>query len=183
MSRVKKTTVEKYTIRDERGQWQAHIMVDDQSGDISIQSDYGNYAYWWTARGIGVTLKQFLLSTNDSYVMQKFGYGGKNEHFFDDKTIDNIRAEIAEKYKQGSIDKVEALTCTLELDDIEGNDHKTSTELYSTLVDQAPTLMEKIYDNNPYDIPWVSGTHPSLVAFMERVWPVFIAELKKEALE
>lgn len=177
---VNRTIAEKYTIRNENNNWLASIFLDDELGQISVQSDYGSYSYWWTKTGRGTeTLKEFLSRANSDYVMDKFGYGGKNDHFYSSKTIDKIRQEILETRKNRRITKKEARDCFYELDEVD-DDYNTSQELYTELDRWATTTMELIYNNSPYDIPWVNDTHPQLKAFMDKVWPLFIEEIKKE---
>ena len=180
---VKRTPAEKYTILNERGSWLASIFLDDLLGQISIQSDYGSYSYWWSKNGRGTeTLKEFLSRTNDGYVMDKFGYGGKNDHFFSQKTVDRIKEEILRNRRNKQINKAQARKCYEEIEELD-SDCNTSQELYSQLDRWADTTMELIYNNSPYDIPWVNDTHPHLQAFMKEVWPLFIGQIKTEFKE
>jgi hypothetical protein len=180
---VKRTTCEKYIIYIEKGPSLATVFLDDQVGEISIQSNYGDYAYWWSKPGRGTeTLKEFLSRTDSDYVMKKFGYGGKNDHFFPDETTNRIKEEILKNRKDRRIDKEQARECFDEIEDMDDT-CDTSSEYYGQLDRWAPTVMELIYDNSSYDIPWVNGTHPQLQAFMKEVWPLFIGQIKMELKE
>lgn len=176
----KRSVAEKYTIYNEKGRYLATIFLDNQVGEISVQSEYGNYAYGWYKESRGTdTLKEFLVDTYKNYVRTKFGYDGKNDYFYVDKTISNIKKEILRLRKDKEIDKEQALDCWQEIKHMDSH-HKTCQELYGQLDQWAPTTMELIYGNSPYDVPWVTGTHPQLVAFMDKVWPLFIAEIREE---
>lgn len=180
---VKRAVAEKYTIRNERGSWLATIFLDDQVGEICVQSEYGSYSYGWYKSSRGTeTLKEFLVTTDKDYIQNKFGYDGKGCHFYSDKTVDRIKEEIFRYRRNGEINKEEARDCYQEVNDMD-SDCQTSSELYSVLVEWAPNTMSLIYSNNPFDVPWVTGTHPQLIAFIDRVWPLFITQIKEELRE
>jgi hypothetical protein len=174
-----KSLVEKYVIKSPTGQWLANIVLDDKDGDIYIQSDYGDYSYWWRSRGRDTTLKQFLLSCDDSYVMNKFGYGGKNDYFYADRTIKNIKKDILQQRREDRIDSDQARLLWNEINDI---DYSTDTcnEMYVSLAEWAPDVLSHIYGDSSYEIPWSTGTHPQLIAFMDKVWPLFLEEISNE---
>jgi|ERR1700722_2694361 len=174
-----KTMVEKYVVCNPEGRWLANIVLDDVAGDIYIQSDYGDYSYWWSHRGVGVALKEFLRSSNLSYIQDKFGYGGKNEYFYFDKTCKNIQADIIKKRRMHIIDKSNARRFYQEIQDLD-SDCTTTSEAFTNMTLFAPETLATIYGNDPFLIPWVVDTHPHLVAFMVEVWPHFMSLLDKE---
>jgi len=170
------SAVEKYVLWGSR-EWAATIFLDDRIGEICIMSQWGTYSYVWNecGRGEGKTLKDFLLGAGKAYVMNKFGYGGNNDHFFPDKTLEAILGELTDSTLDAGI----RAECARELEDCE-DEYQTSTEMYNALCEFAPTTLTALYEDDPYDIPWRTGTHPRLVAFMETVWPVFVEQLKGE---
>ena len=65
---IKKKTIEKFEIREGHG-W-ATIVLDEDTGEVMIQSDYIDGGYIWGSRG-GQTVKQFLTGLNYDYFMGK----------------------------------------------------------------------------------------------------------------
>ena len=61
----------------------ANFTLCEETGELSIQSDWGGYSYAWTGRG-NLTLKVFLAQTNADYVLGKFSMGGKAPELADE---------------------------------------------------------------------------------------------------
>lgn len=66
-------------------------------GSISIQSDYGNYAYTWTAIG-SASFLSFLIGLNFDYFMGKACPGYRQ--FAHEKTVDAIKRMIVERRRE-----------------------------------------------------------------------------------
>lgn len=69
---VKRTDAKKYTMRKD-GQWLASVFIDDDVGEISIHSDWGDFWFGWYPSGRGTkTLREFLIGCDASYLCNKF---------------------------------------------------------------------------------------------------------------
>lgn len=184
-STVKKELADLWTVRVE-GRWAANIFMDDTLGLICIYSDYGNYSHWWGQSGRGTkTLSEFLLKTGVEYLKDKFSYGA--ERYFDsDKTIERIKQDIIQKrrergFRRASQYRELSKEDARELwDEIEWADWPDKlSDFYWVLNQDASKTFEMIYGNDHSSVPCITGYQPQLVAFMERVWPVFMAGLEE----
>lgn len=163
---VTKTTVECYKIRGKRGAW-ADIVVDSNgnAGRIQIASDYGSWEHYWGSCGVG--FKKFLIGLDIHYAAGKFGEGRWFDH---EATMEQLRVDILSHTDS----KEERLELTEELDTLKDCDEVNT---FCHLAFECENL-HKIWDGSP-DIK--TNISPSFRQFWEKLWPVFIAELKKEA--
>ena len=159
--------------------WQATIMIEESSGLLSIQSEYGHFSHYWgtSGRAKGNTFKQELLRFGLDYVQNKLGYNDNLGDWFDfDKTVKEIKRNIVESRKDGSIDSGKARTFWDEINELEeGN---TTSEFGSLIYETG--LFEGLYSGDYCSIPIITGTHPRLEKFMDLIYPIFKAELAKE---
>ena len=187
---VKKDMVEKYTITGRMSgiSWSI-FTLDNKTGDISIQSDWGNYSYIWNHRG-NETLKEFLINAGVDYIKDKFSYpsnGGK-KYIYAKETLDSWKRDIVghRRNRESTKEIAKALLECLNEIDLYGD----SNTAYFSMNDMIEKLKYK-YDIDFYkDSPWrddykfmermVIGCSPQLNMFMDKVWPVFIDVLKKE---
>jgi len=171
-----KKQIEKYDIRGGRVSY-AFITLDDEAGDINIQSDWGSYSYIWSSRGRDTPLKEFLLSCDDDYVMNKFSYNddGRN-HFYSGESEKELRREIFRHRRDGEIDKELARNAYDEIRYIDFHNIHTygeSLSISTHLVKAFPCWAE-----NGTGI--VTGYSPQLKCFMQHVWGEFMRILKEE---
>ena len=174
---IKKGAAEKYMVR--RDGWVATIYLDEDTGEVSVAQGYqDNYAYCWSAPGRGKeTLKEFLVTANASYVMDKFSYG--MDKWLDyDKSLDQLNAELKQKLEDGVITKSQMEAIEIEIEENLGDDFDNTNHWYDCLY-RCEELMEA-YGHDPHSLPCVTDVKPQLRGFMERVWPVFIEQLKRE---
>jgi hypothetical protein len=150
-------------------------------GEITIQSSFGTWGYVWTA--CGVPFKRFLMRAEFDYVFTKF-MGVKLQRHDGDGTLQQLRRDIIEQRRQGSIDKTEA------------RDVWSAVDWESERIESDPTscgyaLMEvarQIGDSHPMHdhfadpCAWSMATRPDsqAVGFWRELWPSFIAELRRE---
>ena len=176
--KVEKSLVERYYLKEDWTYADIHISDD---GALSIRSDYGDYAYKWGS--FCDSFKDFLISINDDYLINKLG--GANSYIFDfSSTIKAIKEEIIDCRKDyGSfdpeaiiLDQKEAREMWDEIEELEYTDNKDiffinimNTQYY-----------EIVCDNDPYNVPCKDMVHPQLNSFTKEIWPHFIDYLKKE---
>lgn len=170
---VKIIPAEKWVIRDEGGHWFASIFFDNDVGDISIQSEWGNYAYAWGKSGRGTDkLTEFLVTCDDSYITNKFSYGLPK--WLDvDKTIQKIKKELLEANLPEDIRE----NCEYEIEE-----HLAGIEdvkdFYWSLSCHCVTLVDEVYSGDLQSIDFHTDYQPRLREFMKQVWPRFIQAIK-----
>lgn len=170
---VAKSTVECYKIRVTDGFAWADITIDanDRGGRICIASDYGNWQNYWGAAGSD--FKAFLGKISEDYAASKFGA----ERWIDvDKSLASFKKAVAERKKYGGLDKEEAREIREEIEELKHENAQSleaaishSTKLYSFLYKHAGEI-DLEYEPNPH-----------FARFWKEIWPVLLAEFKKEA--
>jgi hypothetical protein len=105
-------TVEYYHFKFNRG-W-AIFIVNNETGEFSVQSDWGNYAYRWSTdpQCLGEpTLAQFIARTSPGYIVDKFASNEPRdfrEQMDAEGTEQNIRKKILEARREHRLDQEEA---------------------------------------------------------------------------
>ena len=92
------------------GNW-AIFTVCDQTGELSIQSDWGNFSYRWNTGALGdKTLTEFLATVDAHYIADKLGYHNTDlaEVFDPDATLAEFRRAIRELRRLGRIGAADA---------------------------------------------------------------------------
>lgn len=159
-----KSTVEKYMLRG-NGTW-ADIVLDDQGdkrGQIMINSDYGAWSYFWGS--MGCSLKEFITKCDTPYLMGKLG---ERNYFDEEATKECYRRNLQELLKDNDIEQ----------------------EIYDKLIEEIDSAdwcsADNMYHDMSQDLLGVCDPHPcmehqpSLVNFMDRLFPVFIKLLNDE---
>ena len=164
---VTKKMVEQYSLRQLAGWW-AIITVDEGKGLLSIQSDYGDYAYYWSSPGM--PFKKFLLSIDDGYLMNKLS-GGVSE-FLLKETVEAIKKDISES----ELSKSEQEDFLSVLDAVEGN---TINEFCYSLTGHSE-LINIIYSGDYLSVPIRTDIPYQCQAFVKKIWPEFKKVLKQE---
>jgi hypothetical protein len=167
---INKSLTETYKVFFD-GRWQATIMIEDSSGLLQIQSEYGHFSHYWgtSGRSKGNTFKQELIRFGLDYVQNKLSYNDDlGRHFFPDRTVKRIREDILEARRQHRINWFKA---RLFWDESEELGEQTVDGFHAQLCEME--LFEAIYDNDPFQVPFVTGDHPRLVRFMKEVYPHF----------
>lgn len=86
----------------QHSEWMRAWVTND--GCLSIMSDYGNYAHWWTSPG--KEFRRFLVETGTDYLTMKLA-GGQRE-FQEAETKKAIQERIAQLRKDKTIDAEQA---------------------------------------------------------------------------
>jgi hypothetical protein len=148
--------------------------IRDSTGYFSCVTDYGNYAFWWTAHGDG-DFRDFLASVDGGYLMGKLSNGQRK---FDlEETIKNMKRSAIDSrratvrgyaYENYEVTKEEIRDIW---DDIDG----ASSEHECT------KLIEDHYRCFPDPCGILSYGYPyELRHFATRLWPRFIEALKAD---
>lgn len=134
------------------GWWVAFI---DEAGCLAVLSDFGDYSFRWNLRGIGEpNLVRFLVKCDSPYVLNKLARRDWFDADFAEKQVrDALRERDGEDAAQPSISN-------------EFDLHEAVVEhaLYQQAADGDLTRMD-------FD--------PQAKAFIERVWPRIVKELKE----
>ena len=185
LTSVEKSTTEKYVLKFSSG-W-AIIYLDDNLGNISIESDWGSWSSMWGAQK--GKFKKFLLSMDDGYILRNLNKGAST--FFADESVKKIKKNIIQRrlYSMGKrrssldvdggLDKEEARNCWYEVDSLRDSD--SVNDFYRIFMNQE-TLFSKLCGDEPPAVGEyvVSGIHPRLDAFMKIVWTRFREIIKEE---
>ena len=157
---------------DKHGNWGKFII--DSTGYFSCVTDYGNYAFQWTAHGDD-DFREFLVSLNTDYLLGKLSSG---KTVFDERgTRQIIKERIVSMRKDGKygLDATEARYLYDKVDDC-STEHDFE-EFFREAKDPDGDdffrdwweMFSQCYD---YD----------LQGFAERLWPRFVEALKAELL-
>lgn len=146
------------------------IFVIGSDGYFSCVSDFGNYAFQWTAIGEGRDFRDFLAQIGHDYLLSKISPG---RTYDGDLTEKNVLALIQEQLQAGLLDTADVARehALLREEDHLHND----LNLYKW---SAQTALE-------HDTSAIYGTsHPSDVcAFCEKLLPRFQTMLRAELAE
>ncbi|MCV0371118.1 hypothetical protein [Filomicrobium sp.] len=148
------------TIREWRG-----------GGQIDVQSDFGSYAYTWTAIG-DRSLREFLCDLSFDYFMNK-AMGGSYELFDEGKTINSIKAEIFRLRESGVIDRRIAHEWRDDVDDCgdAGSEHLFAERLMRC------DWFNKVFDVYP---PIETVDNPQARAFWDGPWQALCTHWRQE---
>jgi hypothetical protein len=178
-TQVERSQTETYKIFIEN-RWWATIMIEECSGLLAIQSEYGHFSHYWgtAGRAKGNTFKQELLRFGVDYVQNKLSYNDNLGRYFNfDKTIERIKHDIIERRREHYITKEDARLYWEEMLEIEDCD---TTDEFGHQIFSKDELCGGFYSNDYHAIPTVTEDHPRLVKFMKEIYPIFKAELLKE---
>lgn len=152
-------------------------------GEITIQSSFGTWGYIWTA--CARPFKEFLCGIEFDYAFTKF-MGLKLDRFDGEATLREIRRDIIERRRSGSLDKSEARDAwglVGDEDERIASDDRTAYgyamwDIGSRLDDRHPM---RDYFNDPSGWPNVTRHDSQAVGFWRELWPVFVQALRDEA--
>jgi hypothetical protein len=162
---VTKKTLECYSIRANKTWAEISLDCGNKSGRLQIASDYGSWQYYWGAAG--VPFKEFLLGLNIQYTAGKFG---ESRWFDHEATMKELRELVAAHDNE---EEKEAMT-----EELEELEDCTDSNSFQHIAYNADTL-HKLWDTGPNIHTDIS---PSFRHFWDKLWSVFIDELKKEAI-
>lgn len=151
-------------------------------GEITIHSSYGSWAYTWTA--CANPFKQFLCGIDFGYAFGKF-MGTALDVFDGAATLKQIRRDILQERRQGSLDREEAREVwDLVKDEDDRIEHGGPSDYGYAMWDIGGRLDRghpmRDYFNDPSGWPRCTHDDYSAAGFWRTLWPLFIAELRRE---
>jgi hypothetical protein len=155
-----------YQVRN-RSEWMRAWITDD--GCLSILSDYGNYGHWWTSTGC--EFRAFLCGLDAQYLGNKLADGRRE--YRADQTLTSVKNMIIHARRDGEMTAKQARREWSRL--AQHGDLGTEFE-FVAWYDRSK--LENRAEASTRGIP------QQLEAFIERLWPAFIEQLRAElALE
>ena len=180
---IKWTVCDRCDVRD--GHDWAIIMIDDK-GMLSIQSDYGNYAYYWGSPG--KDFKTFLTELDNDYLMGKLG---RRDHFNGPETVKRLRVEFIKQLRdrhslKWKYDEKHLSSRSVRFkewvrdawEEIARLDDGGSSDAFYHSFTEASTLCEAVDIYGGIDA--VMEFEPSLMNFVNKLWPIFTSHLKEQ---
>ena len=169
----KKSTVEKYDIRWNRGEW-ALFTIDLETNTMQCHSSFGDYAYSWSHPG--ESFKKFLigLERDYEYLLGKVS----NTEFDFEESIKNWKEMIIEYRRDGSLDKEAARDCWQVIADCESYGVEEEGYCYCKVAENS-TIRENFLD--AWEIfDGVKSFPPAAMTFGKVIWPMFCNVLREE---
>lgn len=171
MAKFTKGPAECYHIRTDNG-WSWATLIARDNGQVFIASDYGNWFYWWSHHGCP-SIKHFLIDIGEDYLRGKLG--GIPRHFNQERVVTMMLQSIVERRREGRLEKEKAREAWAAL--------KERIDCYGS----AEAFGQAVFDNDAldglFDYEDLRGGmehEPGLIQFTERLWPLFVAELRRE---
>lgn len=85
----------------------AIFRIDESSGSLAVESDWGNYAYRWGHGGRRErTLREFLSTCSEGYIATKLLYGHREQVFDEETTRKEMKKAAREWFREGRINIV-----------------------------------------------------------------------------
>jgi hypothetical protein len=168
----KVSSTEKFDFKFNPSGW-AIVFIDDETGVVSMQTDWGNYSYRWGSPG--GPLKEFLLKCDASYLIGKFAQG-ERDYFDQGETRKECLKRVLEKRRFRWITSSEAREA---YDEVKKMDLDSPEAVFYTIQDQAPTFYEKVLCECSYDLPIIKDYSPRVVGFFREVWPLIKHQLRE----
>jgi hypothetical protein len=183
---VTKSKCEKWTIRDEKGYWVGWFYFDTNRGDLAIQSDYGDWAYCWSAMGNNQdgtprTLHNFLPYCDHDYIMARLQ--GAESYFDYDATMKEVKQKIIQCRREGDLGKDCARKIWRFFKELDDYYHGSKDIFQLEIMNNYSKLRLNILWPDMCGIPCVTGFHPRLKRFMEVAWPLFMKALIEDKNE
>jgi hypothetical protein len=179
ITRTGQWPVIKYNVRRPRHS-NATVFIDDETGMIVIDTDFGQqdaYSHWWGQQGRGTeTLREFLITTNDGYLKDKFSYG--RSRFSVSEAEKRMREELDKMKAAGTIDDLDMDMAEEFFGDV--RDNATSNEFYLLAMENdviAEHLgLDFFFENNPGSV----GANEDSVNMVDKVLMPLIEFWKEE---
>lgn len=184
MPTVKKSTCERYDLRTGRPSEWAIILLAEAGGILSIQSDYGDWNHHWPHHG-RPSFKHLLIELDNSrdYLIGKLG--GHQTDFDFDESVKRLRRKIGELYKnkrrihyRSRVEVFDLERAKDALAAVEDLDHTGSADDFARQVYDNSAIVG--LETDEYCEIIVKRDSRSLLMFLERLWPLFVAELRRE---
>ena len=166
---------ETYRLRWKEHSWWALFYVDAAHGALSVQSDFGDFSYRWGSPG--QPFKEFLVGLDDGYLKMKLSRG--RDYFYSDESLRRLRGAVDLKLKEDESTTAELRArCGEALDELE-ECGDTDYAVFCHLIADGPIgrLFEEYEELGGC---LVRGFSPQLDQFVEKIWPEFVAVLRRE---
>jgi hypothetical protein len=158
------------------GGW-SNFTVNESTGEFTVNSDWGNWAYRWhtDSLGDGVKLTQFLLKCDADYIVRKLAVEGahalKDEIDFE-RTLKAIQERIVEARRAKEITKKDARRLWLMADEFVEDDQCDLNAIDSDL--------DKLLGNESWE--YIAEKHSHRYMFLwKRLIPFFQSWLRNHA--
>lgn len=165
----------------------ASFTLDDATGQVSIQSEYGDYAYRWTSIG-KATLAEFLCSLDMDYFMNKAAIGAWQEIDFDG-TINQLKSQILDYRREqnwdGGSTKEKARAAWDEVESIDHDEIRSVDQFYAEY-NQLSDVQDIV---STYDLEICHRIKPTAQHFWDVVMKAFrdhvikLREIEKSRLD
>lgn len=181
--KITKSKIDVYKIRQPDGFGWADIAIDagwlESSRDkqncfrISISSDYGNWAFFWSHPG--KCWRKFLISIDMHYAANKFD---ASKWFDIEATARHLKAAIARKERaRGEVTKA-AREAFSEIELAEEEYHNSKDLFFRHL---AESEWQEYWGEYWLDqLEMITSVDPRFNTFWREIWPAFTDELKSE---
>lgn len=150
-------------------------------GEIMINSSFGSWANTWTA--CASPFKKFLIRLDFGYFFSKLA-GTSLEKFDGEASVKEMFKILIERRKSFSMSRLEAREAWQELEFDKGTAESDERSFGDAMMAVAQALGEHhpMHDDFADPSGWPKVTKPDCqaVGFWEKIWPEFVAELKKE---
>ena len=168
---ITKTTCELYKLRGLPHMGWADISIDaaEQHGRISVSSDWGNFANFWSH--CGRPFKEFLAEIDIGYFAGKIKM---NEWFDHEATVKGLFKNVLQWRREGEIDKENARLMWSKIDDLQYECNENAF----TLTAYEDNRLWTRYDGG--DFPILHGIDPMFRSFWQDCWLFFLEYLKTE---
>jgi len=177
-TKVTKGPCIRYFVRAGFGDWAEFYLYewkntdsDGMAGSIAINSSYGTFGY--TFGGVGNSFKEFLISTNMDYMMDKLS-SYKLQAFSFEKTVQGLKDDVREMRKSAELDREQARHQFNYLKELE-------------YTDNGQYLIEKFYSDGVLTSSdlWERGrteVREDLKHFWEKLWLPLMEEFKTDLI-
>lgn len=133
---------EVYHFRFETTGW-AIFTICETTGELNVQSDWGDYCHMWPARGRGPgSLKAFIARAGGDYLADKLFYGkarGERNEFSRELSRNAIKESIIEDRKNAKLDRDEARELWRQTEDLTDDD---TAETFRMALNDTDELMD-----------------------------------------
>lgn len=152
-----------YKLGSEKGEGWGKFVIDE-SGYFSVVSDYGNYAFQWSAMGEGVDVRDFLSGLDSDYLMGKLG----RRNWFDSvATHKKIKRLIIEMRKDNNATKEKAREAWRDIPE-----QYEFENTYREYLEEHWSFFQDLCGIMDYDFP------PDLRAFAKKLYPRFVDSMQ-----
>lgn len=172
---VRRGAAERYFLRTDRPFEWAVILVADEGGLLSIVSDWGSWSHYWPNHG-DPSFKHFLVrmgTGHPDYLICKLG--GSKKDFDFDASVRKLKLATGRAYRDKRISKERCQDAIAEVENLE---HTGSAD------DFARQLMDSgefgFLDFEELSAATVKRDSGALLGFLERLWPLFVGQLRAE---